>query len=78
MLTVQTIGSVKKNRAGLVIIVVANVARLGTLLDSSDERSSNPVAFRTCARRCCSSTLGRLSRVNQKQTQMAARKIDPK
>ena len=78
MLTVQTMGSVKKNRTGLDSIVVANVDRLGTLLDSSHERSSKPVAFRTRARRWFSITLGRLSRVKQKHTQMTARTIDPR
>lgn len=50
MLTVQQIGSVKKNLMGLDTMVVANVLREGIALDSSNVSPLNPVVFRTCAR----------------------------
>lgn len=78
MLTVQTIGSVKKNLIGRDTIVVTKVRMSGTLLDSSQVSPSNPVASRTYFRRQCKTTLGRLSCVNQKPTKIAPRAIDPK
>lgn len=78
MLTVQIIGSVKKNLMGLDTMVVAKVPREGIALDSSQVSPSYPVAFRTCARRWWRSTLGRLSCVKKKPTKTAARIIDPK
>jgi hypothetical protein len=78
MLTVKTIGSVKKNLMGLETIVVTKVRMSGILLASSQVSPSKPVISRTSFRRRCRITLGLLSCVKQKPTKMAARAIAPK
>jgi hypothetical protein len=51
MLTVQQIGSVKKNLIGLDTMVVMKARVLGILLDSSHVSPAYPVRCRTIARR---------------------------